>query len=117
MKAFSIVAAAAGLVFAGIVAGTGGAGADDYNYPGSCLVVQNHSGTTVDVSLNYPIHTGYWTSYPDDIWHLSDDDIPVTTPNGVWNVELNPSVDSTWVYDSGMNIGIGCNGSWVLTLN
>ncbi|MGW4636182.1 hypothetical protein [Nocardia sp. NPDC004415] len=87
----------------------------DEDYPDSCLVLQNHTGSDAEVRLNYPIHGGSWTVAHDEVFHLADDGYPVMSPTGAWSVQVNPPAQFIWNFDPGLNTGLGCNGSWVLT--
>ncbi|MFD6108354.1 hypothetical protein ACFWFQ_37530 [Nocardia salmonicida] len=85
--------------------------------PGSCLVVQNHTGGRVTVRLNYPTSGGKWQFDHDQVGVLTRNGKLVTSPSGNWNVRTNPPIRFNWVYDGKMNSRRGCNGSWVLTMN
>ncbi|MFG1768914.1 hypothetical protein ACGFIX_05050 [Nocardia salmonicida] len=85
--------------------------------PGSCLVVQNHTGGRVTVRLNYPTSRGKWQFDHDQVGVLTRNGKLVTSPSGNWNVRTNPPIRFNWVYDGNMNSRRGCNGSWVLTMN
>ncbi|MEU0545003.1 hypothetical protein [Nocardia sp. NPDC005978] len=87
------------------------------SYPGSCLVVQNHTGRTLEITLNYPTHSGRWTFAPDEVSVLTSKGRVVTSPSGTWNVHNEPNADGVWVYSEDRNTSKGCNGSWILTLN
>ncbi|MEV0058231.1 hypothetical protein [Nocardia sp. NPDC050718] len=89
----------------------------DRNNPGSCLVVQNHTGGRVTVRLNYPTSQGKWTFAHDDVGVLTRNNRVVTSPSGRWSVRTNPPIVFHWVYDGKLNNRKGCNGSWVLTMN
>lgn len=89
----------------------------DRNNPGSCLVVQNHTGGRVTLRLNYPTSKGKWTFSHDEVGVLTRDGRVVTSPSGRWNVRTNPPIVFNWVYDDNLNKRKGCNGSWVLTMN
>ncbi|MBC7300609.1 MAG: hypothetical protein H5T78_06615 [Nocardia sp.] len=85
--------------------------------PGSCLVVQNHTGGRVTLRLNYPTSGGKWQFNHDQVGVLTRNGKVVTSPSGNWHVRTNPPIRFDWVYDGNMNTRIGCNGSWVLTMN
>lgn len=85
--------------------------------PGSCLVVQNHTGKGVTMRLNYPASRGKWQFRHDQIGVLTHNGKVVTSPSGRWNVRTNPPIRFVWVYDATMNRHIGCNGAWLLTMN
>ncbi|MEU3014158.1 hypothetical protein [Nocardia asteroides] len=87
------------------------------NAPGSCLVVQNHTGGRVTLRLNYPTSKGKWTFGHDEVGVLVRDGRVVTSPSGRWSVRTNPPIRFHWVYDNALNNRKGCNGSWVLTMN
>ncbi|GEM33001.1 hypothetical protein AB0H58_20305 [Nocardia neocaledoniensis] len=89
----------------------------DVNHPGSCLVVQNHTGGRVTLRLNYPTSGGKWQFAHDEVGVLSRKGKVVTSPSGRWNVRTNPPIRFNWVYDDDLNDRKGCNGSWVLTMN
>ncbi|WP_067721814.1 hypothetical protein [Nocardia yamanashiensis] len=86
-------------------------------YPGACLVVQNYSGRTVEVTLEYPARKGVWTFSPGEVSVLTNHDVVVTTPGGYWKTHTNVQVADSWNYEWDRNNSKGCNGSWVLTLN
>ncbi|MFD3705476.1 hypothetical protein [Nocardia sp. NPDC058658] len=85
--------------------------------PGSCLVVQNHTGGRVTLRLNYPASGGKWQFRHNQIGVLTHKGKLVTSPSGNWNVRTNPPIRFDWVYDRNMNKRQGCNGSWLLTMN
>ncbi|MFD3510426.1 hypothetical protein [Nocardia sp. NPDC058666] len=85
--------------------------------PGSCLVVQNHTGGRVTLRLNYPTSSGKWTFKHDQVGVLMRNGRLVTSPSGNWSVRTNPPIVYKWVYDGKLNSRRGCNGSWVLTMN
>ncbi len=87
------------------------------NEPGSCLVVQNHTGGRVTVRLNYPPSGGKWVFDHDEVGLLMRNGKVVTSPSGNWNVRTNPPIRFNWVYDGKRNNRKGCNGSWVMTMN
>ncbi|MFC4124059.1 hypothetical protein [Nocardia rhizosphaerae] len=87
------------------------------NQPGSCLVVQNHTGGTVTLRLNYPTSRGKWTLRHDSVGVLARNGKVVTSPSGRWSVRTNPPIRWAWIYDGNLNTRKGCNGSWVLTMN
>ncbi|MFI1914736.1 hypothetical protein [Nocardia sp. NPDC020380] len=122
MRIISIAAApAAALMLTVAVAGTAHAGDSSGNtdHPGSCLVVQNHTGKNVHLTLNYPTESGYWDYAPDeDATVLSDEsNNAITSPSGNWDVQTKPDVSDAWVYDASDSTDRGCAGSWILTMN
>lgn len=119
MKIVSIAAAAiaAGALIMGSAAPANADRGEDH--PGSCLVVQNHSGSELTVSLNYPVQSGTWTYEPDEVATVLADEANqvITSPSGVWDVHIDRDAQDSWDYDHEQNTGQGCNGSWVLTVN
>ncbi|MGW5314357.1 hypothetical protein [Nocardia thailandica] len=95
----------------------GGDYAIDRDNPGSCLVVQNHTGKTVTLRLNYPASRGSWRFAHDNVGVLTSNGRVVTSPSGRWHVRTNPPIRYSWDFDRGLNRARGCNGSWVLTMN
>ncbi|KAF0849634.1 hypothetical protein [Nocardia caishijiensis] len=89
----------------------------DVNHPGSCLVVQNHTGGRVRMRLDYPTSRGSWLFDHDDIKIVTRDGKAVESPSGRWQVRVNPPITAVWNYDGNRNTSRGCNGSWVLSMN
>ncbi|APA98278.1 hypothetical protein [Nocardia seriolae] len=88
------------------------------NHPGACIVVQNHTGRTTTVSMNYPAgYNGDWTIYPNDLSLLLYNGDPVKSPTGAFNIQRDSDLQAVWNYDPGRARNRGCNGSWVVTLN
>lgn len=102
-----------------LTVGLAGPAAADYQGPGSCLVVQNHTGNQIELRLNYPTEGGSWTFYPyEDPSLLTDrNDNPIYSPTGEWSVHTEPAIDAAWSYEPGRNSSRGCNGSWIMTIN
>lgn len=85
--------------------------------PGSCLVVQNHTGYTTAITLNYPTVAGRWTFSPDEVSVITNNNRVIKSPSGVWNIQKDSDVQAVWVYDGDRNTSKGCAGSWVVSLN
>lgn len=117
LAAFAAAPLAVAALATAVVTATAAPAAAEPTYPGSCLVVQNHTGRTVEITLNYPTHAGRWTFAPDEVSVLSSKGRVVTSPTGTWNVHNEPDAEGVWVYSEDRNAGKGCNGSWILTLN
>ncbi|WP_330178826.1 hypothetical protein OHB26_20105 [Nocardia sp. NBC_01503] len=111
----AIATAIAALGWTAVAATAAPAHAD---YPGACLVWQNHSGRTLDISMNYPAgHDGAWTVEPGDYGLVSENHVIITSNTGHFNVTLSDSRPTVWNYDPYMNRKDGCNGAWILTIN
>ncbi|MEV0682346.1 MULTISPECIES: hypothetical protein [unclassified Nocardia] len=89
----------------------------DINHPGSCLVVQNHTGGRVRMRLDYPTSRGSWLFDHDDVKIVTREGNAVKSPSGRWHVRVNPPINPVWTYDAKRNTSWGCNGSWVLSMN
>ncbi|MEV6213989.1 hypothetical protein [Nocardia sp. NPDC051833] len=122
MKISAMVVAVLGVALTGVGNGVAGAEAGmstivAEDFPGSCLVVQNHVGHDVEIRLNYPTWGGYWTFVHDQVSVVADaDNVVITSPSGAWNFTMNPPAEVVWVFDAGLNTELGCNGSWVASL-
>ncbi|MFF2556573.1 hypothetical protein ACFVUS_36585 [Nocardia sp. NPDC058058] len=89
------------------------------DHPGSCLVVANHSGGPLTLTLKYPEVSGTWNYDDNEQPTVVADEANsiITSPNGFWEVRLDKEVPRDWTYDAEQNSGQGCNGSWLLTVN
>lgn len=96
--------------------------AEEYEGPGSCLVVYNYRTHTVTVEIVFP--TGYegkqWGFDPGEDGRLVLDGRNILTPIGYWETPVSPSKTAgettSWRYDKDANRSRGCNGSWIMTL-
>ena len=96
--------------------------ADEYEGPGSCLVVYNYRGHNVTVEIVFP--SGYegkqWEFVQDENGRLTLEGRNVLTPTGYWDVRVSPSKTSgestSWRYDKDSNRSRGCNGAWIMSL-
>ncbi|MFB8006822.1 hypothetical protein [Nocardia sp. NPDC056000] len=85
-------------------------------YPNTCIVVQNHSGTSLKIRTNYPPGHGVWTYQAEDWGLLLDGDHQPLKSDG-FQLNIDPPTSFSWWYDVSGNRDQGCNGSWILTLN
>jgi hypothetical protein len=96
--------------------------AQEYDGPGSCLVVYNYRSHNVAVEIVFP--AGYegkqWEFVPGEDGRLTLEGRNVLTPTGHWDTRISPGrmegESTSWRYEKDSNRSSGCNGSWVMTL-
>lgn len=96
----------------------GPAHADNYDYPGSCLAVYNNTSKYFVFSLDYPaVDSGtLWTYTPGLYSTVALDGRPVRSTNGSFTLRSDTG-NFSWNYDSDVNRSLGCNGSWIVTVD
>lgn len=82
---------------------------------GACLVVENNTPNSFNVTLNNRSFRGSnWTISPWDHTLLTHDGRAISTSDGDWSLN-GPAGD--WHYEAGRNNAQwGCNGSWVFVV-
>lgn len=110
MKYAIVAAAALGTLFAAAPAH-----AENYDYPGACLVVENGTDHSVDFTVQDPYVNGSWTYEPGNLSAPTIDGNAIKSDSGSFTI--NVAGDVSWHYNPHMNESWGCNGSWIATIN
>lgn len=92
---------------------------------GTCLVVNNKTTDTVSITIKVPaIYNVYHWEIPADIQELLVivEHVPIKSTNeknsqgGNWGFDYTGDGSPSWIYDASRNTDLGCDGSWVVTL-
>ncbi|MBL1075856.1 hypothetical protein JK358_15780 [Nocardia sp. 2] len=110
------VVARIGIVLAGVAAAAVvSAPAAQADYPtGACLVVDNQRSAAVTLTVRNQPYTGrQWTVPAHVRWVLLSGDQAIKNPERSWSIT---APQGEWSYNSSIETGRGCNGSWIFTL-